>query len=96
MAARKRVGLSENTRKRIQASMIVNRLTDHIVGKVEMQQTQVTAALGLLRKVLPDLQAVDMSLEDNSGYATMATAALEARAREIIGISGTGRNTLDS
>lgn len=76
MAARKRVGLAENTRKRIQASMIVNRLTDHILAEEEivdgekvtkklMTQSQVTAALGLLKKVLPDLTSVDMVAEIN-------------------------------
>lgn len=51
--------------------MLVNRLTDHVVGKVEMSPTQVRAAEVLLRKTLPDLSAVhstdsnkERSLED--------------------------------
>jgi len=58
MAARKRVGLSENTRLRIQSTMIMKRLEDHIVGKVELSATQIQAARILLAKTTPDLQAV--------------------------------------
>jgi len=47
------------TRAKIQTSQIINRLTDHVLGKVEMKPSQVTAALGLLKKSLPDLTAAD-------------------------------------
>ena len=60
MPARNRKGLSENTRMRIKTSMIANRLMDHVLGKCEMSNTQVTAALGLLRKTLPDLTMADI------------------------------------
>ena len=63
MAARNRKGLSENTRERIQTSMIVNRLTDHILGTVEMNASQVSAALGLIKKTLPDLSAMELKAE---------------------------------
>lgn len=71
MAARKRKGLAESTRLRIKTSMLVNRLTDHVFGTVEMTSSQVRAAETLLRKTLPDLSAVhstdnekEQSLED--------------------------------
>ena len=60
MPARTRVGLSENTRKRIQCTQIVNRLQKHVDGEVDMSATQVRAAEVLLRKVLPDLSSIDM------------------------------------
>ena len=63
MPARKRTWTPDIVRKRIQTTMIVNRLTDHIHDKVEMSATQVTAALGLLRKVLPDLAVTDVNLD---------------------------------
>lgn len=64
MAARKkRIVHDENTRAKIQASQIINRLTKHIVGEIEMSSTQVTAALGLLKKSLPDLASVEMKAE---------------------------------
>jgi len=37
----------------------VKRLTNHVFGRAEMSRTQVTAALGLLKKSLPDLAAVE-------------------------------------
>lgn len=63
MAARKRIVHDENTRAKIQASQLINRLTDHVLGKIDMAPTQVTAALGLLKKTLPDLQAVELKAE---------------------------------
>lgn len=69
MAARKRKGTkeqgwSDQTRSRIQTSMLLNRLTDHVDGKVEMTNSQVRAADILLRKALPDLQSVEMTGRD--------------------------------
>lgn len=58
MAARHRLRQPEETRKKIQVSQIINRLTDHMLGKCEMSATQVRAAEVLLRKRLPDLSAV--------------------------------------
>lgn len=63
MAARKRTairpgGMPEAWREKIQASMLVNRLTDHVNGKIDLTATQVNAANILLKKVAPDLQSV--------------------------------------
>lgn len=44
--------------------MIIKRLTDHIDGEIEMATTQVTAALGLLKKSLPDLKATEITGAD--------------------------------
>jgi hypothetical protein len=49
----------EDVRKKIQTSQLVNRLTDHVLGTVEMTPTQVQAANILLKKALPDLQSVE-------------------------------------
>lgn len=60
MAARKRVGLSENTRQRIQTTMLVKRLEEHILSREPiLDATQVRAIEILLRKTLPDLQAIE-------------------------------------
>jgi len=48
-------------RDKIRASQLVNRLEDHALGKVEMSATQVQAALGLLKKCVPDLSAQEHS-----------------------------------
>src|SRR5690348_11307027 len=63
MAARKRSaikpgGMPEAWRERIQTSMLINRLQNHVKGDVELSTTQVTAALGLLKKTAPDLQTM--------------------------------------
>lgn len=52
---------AEALRTKIAAGMIVNALQQHVEGKREMSATQVTAGLGLLRKVCPDLSAVEHS-----------------------------------
>lgn len=46
------------TREKIQTSMLINRLSDHALGKVDLSPTQVRAIEVLLKKSLPDLQAV--------------------------------------
>lgn len=62
MAARTvKIRHDEETRAKIQASQLINRLTDHILNNTEMKATQVTAALGLLKKSVPDLSAVEHS-----------------------------------
>lgn len=55
------VRLTDEHRTKIQKSKILNRLIGHAEGTEEMTATQVTAALGLLKKALPDLQAVQIS-----------------------------------
>jgi hypothetical protein len=54
----------EQTRAKIQASQLVNRLTAHALGKADMPASAVTAGLGLLKKILPDLAAVQHTGED--------------------------------
>ncbi len=44
-------------------------LTDFINNKVELNAAQVTAALGLIRKVVPDLSAVEMDMNANVAVA---------------------------
>lgn len=54
---------AEAVRARVRAGGIAKRLECHVLGKVEMTASQVTAALGLLRKVVPDLSATEHSGE---------------------------------
>lgn len=55
MAARLRPRHQDEVREKIRASQLVNRLEDHVLGDVDMKPTQVTAALGLLKKCVPDM-----------------------------------------
>ena len=55
------VEYQDRLRGKIQAGMLLKKLRDHVLGRTEMSQTQVTAALGLLRKVLPELQNTEVT-----------------------------------
>ncbi|HYF57204.1 MAG TPA: hypothetical protein VEA41_23345 [Salinarimonas sp.] len=81
MAARKRkIRHDENTRDKIQASQIVNRLTKHILGEVDMPASAVSAALGLLKKVMPDLSSAEIKSETTVRYvARMPTKASDSK-----------------
>ena len=60
MAARKRrIRHDEDTRNKIQAAQIINRLEANLMGKIDLSPAQVTSAKILLAKVLPDLSQVD-------------------------------------
>ncbi len=84
MAARNRKGLSENTRARIQTTMIVKRLEDHILGKVEMKPSQVQAASVLIKKTLPDLQAIRVQNDAlNNPLGSMTYDEIQAELEEI-------------
>ena len=52
--------MSAEHRDKIKNSNILSALIEHAEGKREMSSTQVTAALGLLKKALPDLQSVEI------------------------------------
>lgn len=65
MAARKQLWHPDEVRQKIQASQLINRLTKHVNSdKPLMDSSQVTAAVKLLGKVLPDLGAVQHSGAD--------------------------------
>lgn len=62
MAARtKKIRHDEETRAKIQAAAIINRLHKHVMGDVTLDSAQVSSAKTLLAKVLPDLKAVEHS-----------------------------------
>lgn len=52
---------ADAVRARIRAGGITKRLEGHVLGKVDMSATQVSAALGLLKKVVPDLTATELT-----------------------------------
>lgn len=77
----------DDVRKKIQASQLLNRLTDHAFGEVELSQSQIKAIEILLKKSLPDLSAVELtgagggpveSVLNVSGLSTAALAELVA------------------
>lgn len=89
MAARiNKIRHDENTRAKIQTSQIINRLTDHIHGKVELQTSQVTAALGLLKKTLPDLAAIEHSGEIAHNFEDFLADVERIRNSRLNGAAG--------
>ena len=75
MAARvRKIRHDDDTRAKIKAGNIINRLTKLIEGEIEMPPHAVTAALGLLRKALPDLTSVEHSGEVTKTYVVRAPA----------------------
>jgi hypothetical protein len=59
MAAKKgpSYAMSNEHRGKIQNSSILRCLIEHVEGKRDLTATQVTAGLGLLKKIMPDLAA---------------------------------------
>ena len=63
-----------HTREKIQTSQLVNRLNSFVLSGVdpktkkpiEMSREQITVALGLLKKTLPDLSSVELRGDETS------------------------------
>lgn len=64
----------EKVRARIKTSMILNALTNHVLRGTEMNKTQVTAAIALLKKTLPDLANVQMEHSGKDGGPIVITS----------------------
>lgn len=61
MAARIRKHHQDDVRRKIQATQLVNRLTNHALGEIELTATQIKAIEILLKKSVPDLSSVELS-----------------------------------
>ncbi len=71
MAARKRrVELDDSWREKIQTSMLINRLNQNALGKLESEMTagQLKSAEILLRKTIPDLSASENKTQVEINY----------------------------
>lgn len=65
MAARKQLFHPDDVKAKIQASQLINRLTDHALSSEPiMDASQVNAAKILLNKVIPDIKAVELTGKD--------------------------------
>ena len=71
MAERLRKLHQDDVRAKIQTSQLINRLTDHALGTVDLSATQVRAIEVLIKKTLPDLSAVTMTGEDGGPIETV-------------------------
>ena len=77
-ARTRRIANDTNTRAKIQTTQIAKRLTKHILGELEMTATQVTAALGLLRKTLPDLAVIELDLSPETAQRVINAQPMSA------------------
>lgn len=79
--------MPEEHRTKIRNSKILNRLIDYVEGKegVHMEPAQVTAGLGLLRKVMPDLSQSDATVTHIKDVAALTDAEINARIAELRG-----------
>jgi hypothetical protein len=73
MAARKHLYHPEEVREKIKTSQLVNRLNKYINGKIHMEKSQVTAALGLLKKTLPDLSSIEATHKGDPAHPIMVS-----------------------
>jgi hypothetical protein len=74
MAVRKRLYHPDEVRQKIKTSQLVNRLNSFVNGKIELSPHQVTAALGLIKKTMPDLSSVDATHKGDAEHPIMITA----------------------
>jgi hypothetical protein len=65
MAARKhKIKHDEQTKRRIRASQLLNRLESYAKGEIEMTQGQVMAAKVVIGKSIPDLKSIERSANE--------------------------------
>lgn len=69
--------LTDEHRGKIASSSILNALIEHTEGRREMTSTQVTAGIALLKKVMPDLSAIDHSGEVTTPFVMRAPMPAE-------------------
>lgn len=79
MAARKRLFHEEEVKAKIRTSQLINRLNSFVMGEIELSPAQVTAALGLIKKRLPDLAATDMTVQGTIGQYAAQPIPVEQR-----------------
>ena len=80
MAARLRANHSEEIRAKIQSSQLINVLQKHVFQGTDLKKSQVSAAIALLRKTIPDLQSIEGSLDLHHMKHEQALSELERAA----------------
>lgn len=70
--------VQEETRAKIDTTTIVNKLMGHVKGSNKMESTQIRAAEILLKKTLPDLQAIEHTGEDGGDIKISVTKTVRS------------------
>lgn len=63
-ARTRKIRHDDETRAKIQAAQIINRFMACLNGEVTLDAQQVSCGKALLNKILPDLQATELTVED--------------------------------
>jgi hypothetical protein len=83
MAARNKAWTPTKVRERIRVSMLMRRLNNHVLGNIEMSQSQVVAATYLISQAIgKPAQAVEHSGSIAHTYDTMLLGLLNGRTVE--------------
>lgn len=81
MAARvRKIRHDDETRAKIQAAQIINRFQKCIMGEIDLTSQQVSCGKALLDKVLPNLQATELSGEMEHQINTIERRIVQAKA----------------
>ena len=91
---RRNAMLIEETRSKVRTSQLINRLQDHVLGKVTLSVTQVRSAEILLRKSLPDLASVELTGKDGGAIETKDVSLNDA-ARRVALLFAAGLKTAE-
>ena len=83
--------MSHEHRDKIKNSNILNALVEHVQGERDMSATQVTAGLGLLKKIMPDLAAVSHANDPDN---PLIKDAYEHTDAELAALAAMGRSTI--
>ena len=95
MAARKRDWTPDVVRQKIRTSMLINRLQNHVLGRLEMTKTQLQAANILLRKTLPDMIAQTVERRPLESMADDELLATLQSIRGYLATQSVGTGTAD-
>lgn len=66
--------LIAEARDKIQTTQLINRLQNHALGKVDLSATQVRSVEILLKKRVPDLQAITLAGDDDGAPISVTWA----------------------
>ena len=68
----------DDVRSKIQTSQLLNRLTEHALGIIELSQSQVRAIEILIKKTLPDLSSIELKGDADSPLSLVTRVELVA------------------
>lgn len=77
MAARKTLRLTPEWKEKIRIGVILDRLSKHVDGDIEMSSTQIKAAEILLKKVVPDVARTEIAGDEEHPVTIKVVTGIE-------------------